>query len=295
MKPFVAVLALMIILGVAGVFLYASPAPSPTTTPALEMLSAFPTIVTVSKLTPVTITVSITNPSPITNSVNLIRIAAAGTQSTILGVMHDDGKNNDAVAGDGVYTLQVPFNEPNAGQIQLQVSAAFQGLLKRVTSLPLTITVSIDGTKPLPPDPGPAGMTTLQGIDSDQDGIRDDLQRYIGLNFPNSSKQRSALTQAAVAIQGLIIGSGTLKGHFQQLSKALDCLDYTFMTSDADVDGGVLAQNDYMALRTLALNTPARAKAFYQSDSQFSSGITFVTSYQQKVGACLVAPSFLPN
>ncbi|PWU12007.1 MAG: hypothetical protein C5B51_01640 [Terriglobia bacterium] len=51
-----------------------------------------------------------------------------------MGVMHDDGLNADAVAGDGVYTLQVSFNESAAGQIQLQVSAAFQGMLKRVFS-----------------------------------------------------------------------------------------------------------------------------------------------------------------
>ena len=45
----------------------------------------------------------------------------------------------------------------------------------------------------LPPDPGEAGKATLEGIDSDQDGIRDDIQRYIALTYPDSQKTRAAL------------------------------------------------------------------------------------------------------
>ncbi|MDX8380534.1 MAG: hypothetical protein R8M14_00305 [Ghiorsea sp.] len=33
----------------------------------------------------------------------------------------------------------------------------------------------------LPPDPGAAGRGTLAGIDSDNDGVRDDVQRWIAL------------------------------------------------------------------------------------------------------------------
>jgi hypothetical protein len=92
--------------------------------------------------TPTTVTVTAQiSPVPLAGSVNLLRLPATGTQATILGVMHDDGKNGDAVAGDGIYTLQVPFNEPIAGQIQLQVSAAFQGILKRSTSAISTLPV----------------------------------------------------------------------------------------------------------------------------------------------------------
>ena len=33
------------------------------------------------------------------------------------------------------------------------------------------------------PDPGPAGLTTLTGVDSDNDGVRDDVQRWINENY----------------------------------------------------------------------------------------------------------------
>ena len=117
-----------------------STTPAASITPVAGTPTATPATIVVSTPTTVTVTTSIT-PSPILNGVNLPRLGATGTQSTIHGVMHDDGKNGDAVAGDGLYTLQVRFNEPTAGLLQLQVSAAFGGLLKRVTSALTTIQI----------------------------------------------------------------------------------------------------------------------------------------------------------
>jgi hypothetical protein len=48
--------------------------------------------------------------------------------------MHDDGLNGDAVAGDGIFTLQVPFNQATPGVVYLEVSAPFKGALQRVLS-----------------------------------------------------------------------------------------------------------------------------------------------------------------
>jgi hypothetical protein len=99
-----------------------------------------PAIITVNAPTTVTVCVQI-NPAPLPGGVNLLRLGASGTQPTILGVLHDDGLNGDSVAGDNIYTLQVNFNEPTAGQIQLQVSAAFKGLLKRALTGPVIVPV----------------------------------------------------------------------------------------------------------------------------------------------------------
>jgi hypothetical protein len=52
----------------------------------------------------------------------------------------------------------------------------------------------------LPPDPGEAGKATLQGIDADSDGVRDDVQRFIKASYPNSLPQRRAATQYAKGI-----------------------------------------------------------------------------------------------
>jgi hypothetical protein len=70
-----------------------------------------------------------------------LQLGATGSQPTILGVMRDDGLNGDLLANDGIYTLRVAFNQATSGQIQMEVSAAFQGLLKRVVSVPATVNV----------------------------------------------------------------------------------------------------------------------------------------------------------
>jgi len=59
--------------------------------------------------------------------------------------------------------------------------------------------------KNTPTDPGAAGRKTLQGIDSDGDGIRDDLERWIRYRFPNSPRKQAALSQFAKAYQRSLI------------------------------------------------------------------------------------------
>ncbi len=101
--------------------------------------ASVPATVQVNTATTLTVT-SVISPAPISGGVNLLQVAANGSQ-TILGVMHDDGKNGDAVAGDGIFALQVPVNAPKTGQIQFQVSAAFTGQLKRTLSSTLSVNI----------------------------------------------------------------------------------------------------------------------------------------------------------
>jgi hypothetical protein len=128
-------------------------------TPTVGPVAAAPSTIASRQPTTVTITAVITDPTVLPTGVNLLRIGPGGT-STILGQLHDDGTNGDAAAGDQTYTLQVTFNEAAAGQIQLQVSAAFKGVLKRVLSNTIPITVSADTptiTASVSPLPNAAG------------------------------------------------------------------------------------------------------------------------------------------
>ncbi|MFK7824117.1 MAG: hypothetical protein AB8G05_08170 [Oligoflexales bacterium] len=50
----------------------------------------------------------------------------------------------------------------------------------------------------LPPDPGKKGKETLFGIDSDNDGLRDDIQRWIVFNYPEEPLIRKSLRQLAI-------------------------------------------------------------------------------------------------
>jgi hypothetical protein len=55
---------------------------------------------------------------------------------------------------------------------------------------------------PEPPHPGEAGMKTLLGIDSDQDGVRDDLEIWINQKFsntPDQNKENQRMAYKAIA------------------------------------------------------------------------------------------------
>src|ERR1700742_3260882 len=88
--------------------------------------TASPTTISVGQPTVVTVTSEITDPTLLTTGINLLRLLPGGG-STIIGQLHDDGLNGDAVAGDKIFSAQVTLNEATAGQVQLQVSAAFKG------------------------------------------------------------------------------------------------------------------------------------------------------------------------
>jgi len=102
-------------------------------TPTLGTVTATPTTAVVGTPTEISVQASITDPSLIAGGVNLLQLNANGT-ATILGTLHDDGLNGDAVAGDLVFTFVATLSQPQASQVQLQVSAAFKGMLQRVKS-----------------------------------------------------------------------------------------------------------------------------------------------------------------
>ncbi len=58
--------------------------------------------------TPVTATALISDPSVLPDSVILQSVDANGHLIAILGNLHDDGEQGDAVAGDHCYTIQTP-------------------------------------------------------------------------------------------------------------------------------------------------------------------------------------------
>ena len=55
--------------------------------------------------------------------------------------------------------------------------------------------------KNLPPDPGALADATVQGIDANQNGIRDDVELAVFKEYPNSAKTRAVLLQYALALQ----------------------------------------------------------------------------------------------
>lgn len=138
----------------------------------------------------------------------------------------------------------------------------------------------------LPPDSGPAGKATLAGIDSNGNGVRDDVERYIAINHQDSAKVRAALMQFATVAQLELIDSTDKQKsiqHANESGRAIDCM--------VDIAGSVQkAENLYKDLQLVILNTDARNKAYFAYDDQLGGEV-----FSDSASTCAFDPSTLPN
>lgn len=75
------------------------------------------------------------------------------------------------------------------------------------TPKPLSADYVINMAAHLPPEPGEGNDLTLIGIDANNNGVRDDIERWIALEgAPESSKLRAILLQGAQADQRILYG-----------------------------------------------------------------------------------------
>src|SRR5271157_5887150 len=102
--------------------------------PSITQVVATPNVISTGATASVTVSAVISDPTVIPNSVNLLRLNGSGKQPTILGQLHGDQHGN--------YSIQATFDEATTGQIQLQISAAFRGVLIRSTIVPVSVNVS---------------------------------------------------------------------------------------------------------------------------------------------------------
>ena len=120
----------------------------------------------------------------------------------------------------------------------------------------LTVQVLADNGVVLPPDPGEEGNVALLGIDSDGDGVRDDIQRYIYFTYPDDEKLRLGLTYYAKEFQGVIADADDREAtynHAKKMARHGECL---FHIKGRD------SINICRALRAEILNTRERSVAY---------------------------------
>ena len=115
----------------------------------------------------------------------------------------------------------------------------------------------------LPPDPGPAGDATLEGVDVNGNGIRDDIERWIYLTYPHSEKLRRALIQEYFPMQNMII-----HGHQQNrdavyddmyaMMRAGECLKYVHSDKPYKISAELEARIVNTDERFIAYNESSR-------------------------------------
>ena len=125
-----------------------------------------------------------------------------------------------------------------------------------------------DEASDLPPDPGEPGRQTLNGIDSDTDGVRDDVQRYIALTY-DDAPTRQALTQVSRSmLDGIRLADNEAASldNLTAMTRGIECTFAVRAETAPDVLDG---------LRDAVVNTRERVEAYIALDARAGGG-TFV-------------------
>jgi len=164
----------------------------------------------------------------------------------------------------------------------IQLKQAIVGENQRVIAkpLPIMLVITEQGNNELPPDPGEAGMQTLLGIDSDSDGVRDDIQRYIYFAYPDNEKVRVALTQIAIEYQGLLSQASdpdAAFNHATRMARHGECLFYI---------QGEISSDTRAALKAEFLNTRERSIAYIKYSNSLGGEMIFGAPVQDWKNSC---------
>lgn len=141
----------------------------------------------------------------------------------------------------------------------------------------------------LPPDPGEAGKASLEGIDSDGDGLRDDIQRYIALTYTDSPKTRAALRQAALALQKIILESPEEEGSLRNTeleARASECIRYVQPVDGRRIDNLLMAE---------FLNTPARSRAYLEYNAWLGGHVFGTRDLDEYKTSCTFDPDLMED
>ena len=145
----------------------------------------------------------------------------------------------------------------------------------------------------LPPDPGAEADKTVQGIDANENGIRDDVELAIFKEYPNSAKTRAVLLQYALVLQMQmtlpIVNMETVTATVEDNeSRALNCI--WSISSRSDMNKFMIetsGNEEFVKLRQY--NNEQRKKAL---DDLYEGNLG---SYSSSNGSCDLNLSTLPN
>lgn len=125
----------------------------------------------------------------------------------------------------------------------------------------------VDGSN-LPPTPDPKRVdATVEGVDENENGIRDDVELAIFKKYPNNQRVRAAVLQYALSQQKSltkVFNSETWKAVDAEVSRAITCIKLSGLT-------GTVVINATREATELILNTPERKSAKESSAENITS------------------------
>ncbi len=171
-------------------------------------------------------------------------------------------------------------------------------VVNKIHSSKITLDDVMGKNLPPPPDPK-ANDATLEGIDANNNGIRDDVELAIFKMYPNSARVRAAELQYAKALQVQltpdVFNSDTLVASLQEAGRGYLCLGTNTLpikpSDTLETRDRISTQTDNWLeeVKGLVFNTQTRKDRRQQI-------FDYMKSYSDLKGPdCDIAPASLPN
>jgi hypothetical protein len=145
----------------------------------------------------------------------------------------------------------------------------------------------------LPPDPGEPGKATIDGIDADKDGVRDDVQRFIFEQWPESERARRVLYEIAkVGLLRVHHGGELGKEETRKLAPKIMRASACYMGSAQSPE--LINQSAAERVRVKVTNTPERWVRAAEFDQHLAHSV-YALADESTAEACGFDPAALPN
>jgi hypothetical protein len=178
---------------------------------------------------------------------------------------------------------------PEGKELRINVSKLPPGFYQLLVKVKDHAMFVVDSSLQVPmPDPK-LNDKTVAGIDSDGDGIRDDIQRWINEKYTDKPRTKLAVKQLAMGIQlGLVSASDKAQSIIASKKFSNDLMCLIYVVGDEQID------DIRIQLRSKILNTKARHYAEIQTNANFSGqSITIPYKDEDKKARCAFNPDDL--
>ena len=217
------------------------------------------------------------------NNIKLVHLSSK-TNDHIDGTIDYDKFDNkvvytpSALLSEGVYEVEIK---------SLKADKAYKTTQIKEIKYRFYVPEVINGYQ-LPPElDSQVNNSTLLGIDSNNNGVRDDVEIFIIKKYIDHHKIVTEIgLQGARAYQMIIENPLNTEENHKALHDAMDCNFY--FKDDAEEFGDPILVDHYIddMYHSLQLNTKSRVKAYMEYDKQLSGGVYTLTKARKMKENC---------
>ena len=220
-----------------------------------------------------------------------IQLNEDNTTSISVNAKYDDNTTLDVtddvewvISNPNIISIEKNIITPKAeGETTLQ--AKFNN--QTTTEISVTVYKEINGYK-LPPKPDETlNNSTILGVDSNSNGVRDDVEIFIVKQYKNEHKIVTEIGfQLARAYQKILDNPLDTEANDVALTDAMDCNKYFKRSAKTFGDPVLIDRYIDEDFENLQLNRKSRVKAYWEFDAQLSGGVYESTTYDKLKEKC---------